>query len=177
MYGLYTYIYHKLWLNVGKYTIHWAYGTPPIKHIITECSPTLLSAVTKRDRACSAPPRAWQVDTQMPKNVAIVRGTLWFNLTHEPQKHGSVLLTNPNIPNNTFLYGKSLNHSSWWFQPNPFEKKWLSNWVHLRPKVRGEHKKTYLELPPSRLELTCHAWYFNVLSNLWLAPTSAPHSI
>ena len=122
MYGLYTYIYHKLWLNVGKYTIHWAYGTPPIKHIITECSPTLLSAVTKRDRACSAPPRAWQVDTQMPKNVAIVRGTLWFNLTHEPQKHGSVLLTNPNIPNNTFLYGKSLNHSSWWFQPNPFEK-------------------------------------------------------
>ena len=26
MYGVYTYIYHKNWPNVGKYTVHWASG-------------------------------------------------------------------------------------------------------------------------------------------------------
>ena len=26
MYGIYTYIYHKFWPSVGKYSIHGAYG-------------------------------------------------------------------------------------------------------------------------------------------------------
>ena len=41
MYGIFTYIYHKIQPNVGKYTIHGIYGLPELySSVKSQCFPT-----------------------------------------------------------------------------------------------------------------------------------------